>query len=348
MAPIRLYKHLVFLIEFKKMKMADTENSQKVLSPEQKLVEQLEKIRKENEMLNLNVNELTKTNEFLVTATWREREMKQRLHAALEELTETKKLVDAQHKSITDSINYASRIQDAIIPRYGDVKDKFNDVFIFHEAKDIVSGDFPWLFEHEHITYMGAVDCTGHGVPGAMMSLIGHLLLNDLVKHNTSDPGTLLTHLHDGVVRTLKQNVEGKQSSDGMDVAMCRIDRRKMEVQFSGAHRPLYHIKGGEVVLYAGDKFPIGGNQYKNRSPFTNHLIKVEPGESIYFFSDGLTDQFGGKDGLKFGPKRTREVLLENAHLTMSEQGQKIREAFDHWKGTNKQIDDLLLIGIKF
>lgn len=328
--------------------MVGSKNNLTIGSTGQVLLEELDKIKKENEMLNLNINELTKTNEFLVTATWREREMKQRLHEALEELTETKKLVDAQHKSITDSINYASRIQDAIIPKHEDVNTKFNDVFIFHEAKDIVSGDFPWLFEHEHFTYIAAVDCTGHGVPGAMMSLIGHLLLNDLVKHNTSDPATLLTHLHDGVVRTLKQNVEGKQSADGMDVAMCRIDKSKMEVQFSGAHRPLYHIKGSELILYAGDKFPIGGNQYKNRSSFTNHSIKVAAGESIYFFSDGLTDQFGGADGLKFGPRRTREVLLENAHLSMQEQCTKVRDAFNQWKGTNKQIDDLLLIGIKF
>lgn len=225
--------------------------------------EDLEKLRKQNEMLQLNIEELTRTNEFLVTATWREREMKQRLHEALEELTETKKLVDAQHKSITDSIDYASRIQDAIIPKIEDIKDKFTDIFIYHKSKDVVSGDFPWIFENERYIYIAAVDCTGHGVPGAMMSLIGHLLLNDLARHGSLTPAELLDHLHNGVVRTLKQDIEGKQTADGMDVALCRIDRVTNEVQYSGAHRPLYHITKGELVLYAGDKYPIGGNQYK-------------------------------------------------------------------------------------
>lgn len=325
------------------MKLEVTKNSSS-----DSLTDEIARIRRDNELLSLNVEELTKTNEFLVTATWREREMKQKLHEALEELQETKKLVDAQHKSITDSINYASRIQDAIIPKYEDVKHKFKDVFIFHEAKDIVSGDFPWLFENENYIYLAAVDCTGHGVPGAMMSLIGHLLLNDLAKHEAIDPATLLTHLHNGVVRTLKQDGEGKQTADGMDVAMCRIDHKLNEVQFSGAHRPLYHVANNDLTLYSGDKYPIGGNQYKGRNSFTNHTIKVKEGECIYFFSDGLTDQFGGLDGLKFGPKRTREILLENSHLTMDVQHAKFRQAFDDWKGDNKQIDDLLLVGIKF
>lgn len=312
------------------------------------LRDELEQLRKDNELLKLNVEELSKTNEFLVTATWREREMKQRLHEALEELQETKKLVDAQHKSITDSINYASRIQDAIIPKYHEVKSRFRDIFIFHEAKDIVSGDFPWMFETEEHIYMAAVDCTGHGVPGAMMSLIGHLLLNDIVKNESIDPATLLNHLHQGVVKTLKQDEEGKQTADGMDVAMCRINVRTNEVHYAGAHRPLYHITNNDLVMYPGDKYPVGGNQYKGRNSFTNYSVKVKEGESIYFFSDGLTDQFGGPDGLKFGPRRTREALLANAHLSMAEQYARIKESYYNWKGEHKQIDDLLLIGIKF
>lgn len=309
---------------------------------------ELAKLKKQNEMLQLNVEELTRTNEFLVTATWREREMKQRLHEALEELTETKKLVDAQHKSITDSIDYASKIQDAIIPKIDDIKTKFTDIFIYHEAKDVVSGDFPWIFENENYIYVAAVDCTGHGVPGAMMSLIGHLLLNDIARHGSLSPGELLDHLHNGVVRTLKQDVAGKQTSDGMDVALCRIDRNTNVVQYSGAHRPLYYVTNNELVLFAGDKYPIGGNQYKSRGEFTTYIIQPKAGECIYFFSDGLTDQFGGADGMKFGPRRTREILLNNAGLDMQEQKKKIKEAFDEWKGPNKQIDDLLLIGIKF
>lgn len=319
-----------------------TENKQ------DELLSQLEKLRKENEMLSLNLDELTKTNEFLVSATWREREMKKKLHEALEELKVTKMLLDEQHKNMMDSINYASRIQDAIIPKHGDLKGIFKDLFIYHEAKNIVSGDFPWYFKNNQYTYIAAVDCTGHGVPGAMMSLIGHLLLNDLAKHESIDPASLLSHLHWGIVKTLKQAEEGKQTADGMDIALCRIDEIKREVHFSGAHRPFYHYRKDVITVFNGDKFPIGGNQYKGKNSFTNHVINIEEGDAVYFFSDGLTDQFGGPLGQKLGPKRIREILLENANLAMEEQHIRIRKAFDDWKGSNKQIDDLLLIGIKF
>jgi serine phosphatase RsbU (regulator of sigma subunit) len=309
---------------------------------------ELEKLKRENAMLALNLEELTRTNEFLVTATWREREMKQRLHEALEELRETKKLVDAQHKNITDSINYASRIQHAIIPTEADVKQFFVDAFVYYEPKDTVSGDFPWIFHTDHYTYLAAVDCTGHGVPGAMMSLIGNLLLNGLAKQENIDPASLLDQLHQNVVRTLKQHEGGTQTSDGMDIALCRINHGTGEVQFSGAHRPLYHATGGEIRIYPGDKFPIGGNQYRGRSQFSNFSIKPAQGECIYFFSDGLTDQFGGPDGLKFGPRRTREILLDHTHRSMNEQHTQIRQALQDWKKITKQTDDILLIGIKF
>lgn len=309
---------------------------------------EIEKLRKENQMLTLNVEELSKTNEFLVSATWREREMKSRLHSALEELKMTKKLVDEQHKSITDSINYASRIQDAIIPKYQDLKTKFTDVFMYHQAKDVVSGDFPWYFEKDEFIYIAAVDCTGHGVPGAMMSLVGHLLLNDIAKHNAIDTAALLNQLHVNVVSTLKQTEEGRQTSDGMDIALCRIDTKRNEVQFSGAHRPLLYVTDEDLQVFKGDKFPIGGNQYRGRTTFTNHNITVKEGDSIYFFSDGLTDQFGGPNGQKFGAQRVREIITQKAHLSMVEVHHLIRKAYEDWKGDLKQIDDLLIIGIRF
>lgn len=315
---------------------------------ESDLVAELEKLRRENEMLHVNIEELAKTNEFLVSATWREREMKQKLHSALEELTATKKIVDEQHKNIKDSINYASRIQDAIIPKYEDLKDRFADLFIYHKAKDVVSGDFPWFFENEQFMYLAAVDCTGHGVPGAMMSLIGHLLLNDIAKNSAIGAADLITQLHLSVVKTLKQSEPGRQTSDGMDVAMCRIDKNKKEIRYAGAHRPLYHLSAQGLQVYNGDKFPVGGHQYKGKNHFTEHVIKVEEGDSVYFFSDGLTDQFGGTEGQKFGAKRVRELISGSAHLGLQDIYTVIRNAFDEWKGNNKQIDDLLVIGIKF
>ncbi len=312
------------------------------------LDDKLKKLAQENEMLKMNVEELTVTNTHLVSATWREREMKQKLAATLEELTETKKVVDAQHKSITDSINYAQRIQHAIIPSDKEISSHFKDSFVYFKAKDVVSGDFPWLYKTDKYIYIAVVDCTGHGVPGAMMSLIGNLLLKDIVSKKDVDPATLLYDLHWGVVKTLKQDAEGNKAADGMDVAMCRIDLNSNEVQYAGAHRPLYHIRNGELEQFKGDKYPIGGNQYEGKNTFNNHIINFNEGDQIYFFSDGFTDQFGGPNQLKLGPKRTRELLTTIAHLSMDEQQVKVKETFETWQGTNRQIDDVLLIGIKF
>ncbi len=315
---------------------------------EMPLDDKLKKLAQENELLKMNVEELTVTNTHLVSATWREREMKQQLAATLEELTETKKVVDAQHKSITDSINYAQRIQHAIIPSAKEISSHFRDSFVYFKAKDVVSGDFPWLFKTEKYIYIAAVDCTGHGVPGAMMSLIGNLLLKDIVSKKEVDPATLLYELHWSVVKTLKQDEEGNKTADGMDVAMCRIDLKSNEVQYAGAHRPLYHIRNGELEQFKGDKYPIGGNQYEGKNTFNNHIINFNKGDHIYFFSDGFTDQFGGPDQLKLGPKRTRELLTTVSHLSISEQQVKVKDTFETWQGNNRQIDDVLLIGIKF
>jgi len=312
------------------------------------LDDKLKKLAQENELLKMNVEELTVTNTHLVSATWREREMKQQLVATLEELTATKKVVDAQHKSITDSINYAQRIQHAIIPSDKEIASHFKDSFVYFKAKDIVSGDFPWLYKTEKFVYIAVVDCTGHGVPGAMMSLIGNLLLKDIVSKKDVDPATLLHDLHWSVVKTLKQDEEGNKNADGMDVAMCRIDLNSNEVQYAGAHRPLYHIRNGELEQFKGDKYPIGGNQYDGKNTFNNHIINFDEGDQIYFFSDGFTDQFGGPNQLKLGPKRTRELLTTISHLSMGEQQVKAKETFETWQGDNRQIDDVLLIGIKF
>lgn len=308
--------------------------------------DELTRLQIENERLQLDLNELKNTNEFLISATWREREMKKQLRETLNELEATKLLMEIHNAQISDSINYASRIQDAIIPKHKDLKSNFTDAFVYHEAKNVVSGDFPWFFENSESTYIAAVDCTGHGVPGAMMSLIGYLLLNNLANHGITDPAKILTHLHWDIVKTLKQ-LDGSQSIDGMDVALCRIDQQKKELKFSGAHRPLYLIRQGELMAYQGDRFPIGGIHYKGRNTFTDCSIQIEEGDMIYLFSDGLTDQFGGPQERKLGTKRFQQLLLQNAHLPMDEQHTMIRHSFEYWKAEHKQTDDLLLIGIQ-
>lgn len=259
--------------------------------------------------------------------------------------------IQNQNKKIADSINYAKRIQNAILPNNLVINRVLPNSFILYKPKDIVSGDFPW-FAHvgKHI-YMAAVDCTGHGVPGALLSLIGYFLLNDIVRsRKISDPGIILDQLDEGVTTTLKQDQAENTAKDGMDIALCRIDTELNEVVYAGAHRPLYVMKGGEMVEVKGDKFAIGGGIYKNQTNFKSHTLQLKEGDSFYFCSDGFPDQFGG-DGerkKKYGPKRLRSFIEENHSVNMHEAFKLFDKSWTEWQGEEAQIDDVLLIGIKF
>ena len=300
-------------------------------------------LKKVSELQEQNILELTETNAHLITATWRERELK-------DELQKTKALVEEQNTKILDSINYAKRIQQAIIPNKSILDKLLGDYFMFYKPKDVVSGDFPWIYERGEYVYVAAVDCTGHGVPGAMMSLIGDLLLNDVVNNEgrNKTPSEILNQLHYGVVKTLKQDDSENKAADGMDVALCRIDKSNNEVLYSGAHRPLYHLKNGEIFQYKGCKFPIGGMQYNGENNFKDHKVSIEKEDAIFFFSDGLPDQFGGPERLKYGPKKIRDLIIKNHNKSMCEIKEIVESSFYEWMGDLKQIDDVLMIGIKF
>ncbi|MDN4166946.1 PAS domain S-box protein [Cytophagales bacterium LB-30] len=257
--------------------------------------------------------------------------------------------IQTKNKKITESINYSRRIQGAILPDTVIVNKVLPESFILYKPRDVVSGDFPWFIQMGDDIYIAAVDCTGHGVPGALISLIGYFLLNDIVRsRKISDPGQILDLLDEGVTQTLRQDQDDSKTKDGMDIAFCKINLKKGEVEYAGAHRPLYWLKGAELEEIKGNKFPIGGGIYKNQTNFTNTKFKVSKGDSIYFCSDGFPDQFGGENNMKFGPKRLRTILLENHDQSM----EKIHEALDTqweaWKGDYKQTDDVLLIGIRF
>tara|TARA_B100000809_G_scaffold57483_1_gene53589 strand:- start:682 stop:2043 length:1362 start_codon:yes stop_codon:yes gene_type:complete len=311
---------------------------------------QREILEKKNSMQNMNIQELSETNAHLVAATWRERDLKRQLKESLEQLEINKAIIEQQNKRIVDSINYANRIQQAIIPTSIDISKVVENHFMIYRPKDVVSGDFPWMFEKGDYVYFGAVDCTGHGVPGAMLSMIGYLLLNGIVNVDGEGkkPSEVLTELHHEIVKTLKQNVEGNNASDGMDIALCRINRKKNEVLYSGAHRPLYHLADGAVNEHKGDRFPIGGVQYKSEYIFTDKKVTVNDGESIYFFSDGFPDQFGGDKNRKFGSKRIRNLIQENENKSMVDMKDVFENQLDRWMETEKQLDDILMIGVKF
>lgn len=267
------------------------------------------------------------------------------------DITERKMIeleIQNKNKKITESINYAKRIQSAILPNDRVISRALPDSFILYKPRDVVSGDFPWFVQIKDEIFIAAVDCTGHGVPGALLSLIGYFLLNDIVRsRKITEPGVILDLLDEGVTTTLRQD-EDATTKDGMDIALCKINVAAGEVEYAGAHRPLYIMKNGVMEEVKGNKFPIGGGIFKNQTNFTNTKIKVEKGDSIYFSSDGFPDQFGGPEGRKFGPKRTREII-ERIHTMPMQEGMLIvDQEWEAWRGDTKQTDDVLLIGIKF
>lgn len=267
------------------------------------------------------------------------------------DITERKMIeleIQNKNKKITESINYAKRIQTAILPNNRVISKALPDSFILYKPRDVVSGDFPWFVQVKDEIFIAAVDCTGHGVPGALLSLIGYFLLNDIVRsRKITEPGVILDMLDEGVTTTLRQD-EDATTKDGMDIALCKINMNTREVEYAGAHRPLYIMRDGVMEEVKGNKFPIGGGIFKNQTNFTNTKLQLGKGDSIYFSSDGFPDQFGGPEGRKFGPKRVREIIERVHKQSMKE----AMTAFDHewetWRGDQKQTDDVLLIGIKF
>ncbi|MBO4372060.1 MAG: SpoIIE family protein phosphatase, partial [Bacteroidales bacterium] len=261
--------------------------------------------------------------------------------------------IEEKNKSITESINYAQRIQSAIIPSLDDIEQKLPKFFMFYRPRDVVSGDFPWFFEKDGNIYIAAVDCTGHGVPGALLSFIGYFNLNIIADHaDTLHAGQVLDQLHLGVRKTLKQDSEEQEARDGMDIALCKINFETGILHFSGAHRPLYYLNSQrELIQYKGTMQAIGGKpprKGKDEKLFDNYEIKFAPGEKCFFFSDGLPDQIGGEEGRKYRPGRIKELIESNPELTMPQYRELFEKDFFEWKGANKQVDDILLIGIEF
>jgi serine phosphatase RsbU (regulator of sigma subunit) len=265
---------------------------------------------------------------------------------------ETQKLeVDEKNKNITDSINYAKRIQEAMLPEKKVLEQLFPNAFVLFLPKDIVSGDFYWFAEYENYRFAAAVDCTGHGVPGAFMSMIGNAFLNEIVVTNgIKEPASILNELRSKIIHALKQSGTDSNSKDGMDIALIRIDERAMDLQFAGANNPLWLIKNNsgnkELIEIKGDKQPIGVH-INDKKSFTNHSISLVKGDTVYLFTDGFADQFGGESGKKFKYKNLKDLLLQNIEQVIPNQKQILHTAFNGWKGNLEQVDDVLLIGIK-
>ena len=270
------------------------------------------------------------------------------IDADITELKEAEYQIKQKNKDITDSIVYAKRIQEAILPGRGDIAKGFSDFFIYYRPRDIVSGDFYWFAKQFGKVLIASVDCTGHGVPGAFMSMIGNDMLNQIVKvKGIIEPAAVLNSLNESIRHALKQDKKESETSDGMDIALCLFDKSSNRLEYAGAHRPLYLIRNKQLQVINADKFPIGGTHIDSDKKFTNHVIEVKKGDMIYLFSDGYTDQFGGEGGRKFMAKHFQRFLAEIHELSMSEQERALSLTFEKWKGSAEQVDDVLVVGFR-
>ena len=256
--------------------------------------------------------------------------------------------LEEQKRNITDSIHYAKRIQTAILPPDNFVKKLLNDYFILYKPKDIVSGDFYWFDKKDGLVMLAAVDCTGHGVPGAFMSIVGFNQLNFAVNVKKSRTASdILEVLNEGVAKTLREDQKDSNVKDGMDMVLCVIDFEGKELQFSGAINPLIMIRDGELTQIKGDKKSIGPGVYGEPARFTNHKIDLKKNDCFYMFSDGYADQFGGPDDKKYMIKKFRNLLTEVHKKPMSQQMEILEREFNDWKGDEEQVDDVIVIGFR-
>jgi serine phosphatase RsbU (regulator of sigma subunit)/Flp pilus assembly protein TadD len=256
------------------------------------------------------------------------------------ELAETK-------KEIQDSINYARHIQQAMLPEVGILKQYFPEGFGLFKPKDVVSGDFYWFNELHGKVYFAVADCTGHGVPGAFMSMIGMDKLNQcLVDKKLSEPSEILSALNVSIRRALRQYQEGSTSRDGMDIVLCCIDPQTRMLSYAGANRPLCLIRGQQVQEFKPTKASIAGST-PDQQVYMQHEIALEKNDSLYLFTDGFADQFGGPEHKKFMSRRLRETLLEISTLPMSSQEIELQKRFDAWRGRHAQVDDVMVLGLR-
>ncbi len=260
------------------------------------------------------------------------------------ELARQKDLVEVKNTEILDSIRYARRLQEAILPPPSSIRSFFPQSFVLYLPKDIVSGDFYWMTRTDDGILVVAADCTGHGVSGALMSMLGTSLLNHIVVDNgITRPAVVLDQLHRAVVSSLKQ--DENSTNEGMDMAVCLFPPTGGELQYAGANRPLWIFGETGVRITPPDKLPIGGIQLQ-RQPYANHAVPLQPGDVVYLFTDGYADQFGGDLNKKLMTKRFREMIGDIRSLPLNAQHDELLARFEAWKGDREQLDDVLVIGL--
>jgi sigma-B regulation protein RsbU (phosphoserine phosphatase) len=273
-------------------------------------------------------------------------ELEKKVIERTSEVVQQKEVIEIKNKEITDNLTYAKRIQSAILPDIKLIYKALEQSFILYLPKDIVSGDFYGFAQKNNKVLIAAADCTGHGVAGAFMSMIGSALLNQIINEkNITTPSFILDELNDGIIHSLKQ--KESDSNDGMDISICSFDLEKKTMEFAGANRPLWLIRNNQLLVFKPNKFPIGGLQILHDEKFKQDEIKLQMNDSIYIFSDGYSDQFGGEKGKKLMSGKFKELLLSIQNLSMHDQEKYLYHHFQKWKMNNEQVDDVLVIGIR-
>ncbi len=264
------------------------------------------------------------------------------------ELAKANKVIESKNKDITDSIKYAKHIQEASLPDKALMDKYLKDYFVLYRPKDIVSGDFYWFAEKAGKVYVAAVDCTGHGVPGAFISIVGQNLLRQALNETAmTTPALLLDEVNRLFNLTIRQTFEESTVRDGMDISLCMLDFENLSLQFAGAFNPLFLVRDTELTKYTADKFPIGIFIGEEVRKFHNNVIKLQPKDVIYMASDGYADQFGGSEGKKLKNKFFHQTLIDNHLLEMHQQKLNLENFHHQWRGEYEQVDDILVIGIR-
>ncbi|NJL14637.1 MAG: SpoIIE family protein phosphatase [Microscillaceae bacterium] len=308
-------------------------------------VEELEAI---NENLFKNTEELRQKNEILKKATELLDLKNNQIRKQRDQLYEQSQQLEIKNRNITNSLRYAKRIQDALIPLPSEITEHFDDAFVYFQPRDIVSGDFYWFEDKKGRKVLMVGDCTGHGVPGALMTMIGNSLINEIVMNKgITNPSQILKDLDSQIIDMLQRRSADKPIHDGMDMAVLSIDTEARILEYAAAHNPLYAVQNGEMIQVKGSKFPVGSAQYKNEKSFRLHTLRASPGDSFYLFSDGFQDQYSEKAGRKYMSKRFRSFLLMISHLPMAQQKAALEQEFEEWRDGCPQTDDVLVIGIK-
>ena len=321
--------------------------SEAVYKEKKKVDDEIEKLKLEKEKLELEKKKVDEK----VKKLWQQSTA---IHKEKEKVEKIKAIIEQKHRDVTESITYAKRIQTAILPLKNEIQAALPESFVLFMPRDIVSGDFYWFTTKNDQIFIAAVDCTGHGVPGAFMSMVGHTLLNEIIEQKgLTEPGKILNELDNSVRFILKQDNYETSTRDGMDICLCVFDKGKNIVQYAGANRPFWIIRnispssdvGGELEEIKATKAAIGGMR-EQEVVFQTHNVPLQTGDSIYLSSDGYGDQFS-PDDKKLMTRKFKETLLSIQNKSMQEQGKFLEEFHNNWKGNMEQTDDVLVIGVR-